>query len=559
MNTDTYREDRIHLLETLAKNGLFCDQLLDVESFDVTSCLSKKPFVVRHASPADLPALIHLEETCWKDLQLPSEQILQRISHFPQGQYVALIENTVVAVMYTQRISAIDLLDNVTFPTMSTLHDNHGSIAQLLGVAVLPEFGNMQIANSLRYLVLNAALCNSQVHAAIAMTRCSTSFPNESEYERNAKLANDPILQFHINGGAKFVKITKQFRSNDAVNFGHSIMIRYELRKSQSIESKPTSNGEIVQDASSAVVFNRKIIMGESICEIINQVCGSTLSFSESFMSTPFMDFGLDSLKLMEVRNHLLQLLNNDSQLVTQTVLFDYPTPGRLLKYLNRVTPKDANPPLTSTSSHKRSIDQKYTVCGMSCRFPGGANTPDIFFDMLCKGVHFVKEVPKEWKVSTKVRYANFLDDESASTFDPDFFGVSHSEAKAMDPHQRILLEVVHEALAEAELLDSRDHLKIGVFVGLCNNEWIRRTGSGQLEVNPYVGSGTAQSSAATRISFILGLTGPSLVVDTACSSSLAATHVAMNALKCGDCDVAIVASADLLLSSYSLKVSACH
>ncbi len=90
------------------------------------------------------------------------------------------------------------------------------------------------------------------------------------------------------------------------------------------------------------------------------------------------------------------------------------------------------------------------------------------------------------------------------------------------------------------------------MFVGLCNNEWSKHASE---ELSPYTTTGSAQSAAANRVSYLLGLTGPSLVVDTACSSSLAALHTAINALRCGDCDVALVASADLLVSSHSLKV----
>jgi epothilone polyketide synthase D len=95
----------------------------------------------------------------------------------------------------------------------------------------------------------------------------------------------------------------------------------------------------------------------------------------------------------------------------------------------------------------------------------------------------------------------------------------------------------------------------VGVFVGLCNNEWKATSDASDAVLGPYDTTGSAQSAAANRISFLLGLEGPSLVVDTACSSSLAALHTAMNALRCGDCDVALVAAADLLVSSHSLKV----
>ena len=136
------------------------------------------------------------------------------------------------------------------------------------------------------------------------------------------------------------------------------------------------------------------------------------------------------------------------------------------------------------------------------------------------------------------------------------------AEIKRMDPHQRLILKISYEALTEARVLNNDDastsndvHSKqIGVFVGLCNNDWIH-TQDGSSSSDPYSSTGLSQSAAANRLSFLLGLSGPSLVIDTACSSSLAALHTAMNSIKCGDCELAIVVAADLLLSENSIKV----
>jgi acyl transferase domain-containing protein len=93
------------------------------------------------------------------------------------------------------------------------------------------------------------------------------------------------------------------------------------------------------------------------------------------------------------------------------------------------------------------------------------------------------------------------------------------------------------------------------VYVGLSNNEWKLTEHAPSGSLGPYDSTGSSQAAAANRISYLLGLEGPSVVVDTACSSSLAALHTALNALRCGDCEVALVAAADLLVSAHSLKV----
>jgi len=204
---------------------------------------------------------------------------------------------------------------------------------------------------------------------------------------------------------------------------------------------------------------------------------------------------------------------------------------------------------------------------------------------LLCNGFNPIREIPEDWHWNSSSKYAAFLDDTEAETFDPSLYNLTTgiytiliamnnlttdyihkhlddhlAEVKRMDPHQRLILKISYEALTEAGVLnnnyeDSDSNMKqIGVFVGLCNNGWIASQDVFAAS-DPYSSTGLSQSAAANRLSFLLGLTGPSLVIDTACSSSLAALHTAMNSIKCGDCDLAIVAAADLLLSENSFKV----
>eukprot|EP01037_Dinobryon_pediforme_P018179 gene18179-18429_t len=185
------------------------------------------------------------------------------------------------------------------------------------------------------------------------------------------------------------------------------------------------------------------------------------------------------------------------------------------------------------------------------------ANSPEAFYENLCNKVDGIMPLPKEWGWDCRSSHAGLLSDETAESFDPAAFGLSFAEASQMDPHQRILLNVCMQALSDSGLLDNGlngSYRRIGVFVGLCNNEWARSTAD-EASPSPFLGSAIAQSSAANRLSYLLGLTGPSLVVDTACSSSLTALHTAMNSIRCGDCDAAVIAAADLILTPFSLKV----
>ncbi len=202
-------------------------------------------------------------------------------------------------------------------------------------------------------------------------------------------------------------------------------------------------------------------------------------------------------------------------------------------------------------------------IIGMSCRFPGGATSPEAFWQILSQGIPGTSEVPADrWdlekyydpdpEVSDKMytRGGGFLK-EPIEDFDPLFFEMSPREAVTLDPQQRMLLEVSWEALEYANM--SSDQLfnsLTGVFIGISGNDYRDRVKSmDQPESVAYLGTGTALSTAAGRLSFFLGLTGPSLIVDTACSSSLVAIHLACQSLRQQECHQALVGGVNLILS----------
>ena len=145
-------------------------------------------------------------------------------------------------------------------------------------------------------------------------------------------------------------------------------------------------------------------------------------------------------------------------------------------------------------------------------------------------------------------RWGGFLD--GIEQFDPEFFGISPREAIGMDPQQRLLLKVSWEALENAgQNPDRLAGSQTGVFVGLCNSDYfLMRFESARGSVDAYVATGNAHSVASGRISYLLGLKGPSVSVDTACSSSLTAVHLACQSLKAGECRVALAGGVNLIL-----------
>ena len=143
-------------------------------------------------------------------------------------------------------------------------------------------------------------------------------------------------------------------------------------------------------------------------------------------------------------------------------------------------------------------------------------------------------------------RQGAFID--NAEYFDCEFFGISVVEAKAMDPHQRLLLEISYQAFHNAGYdMKSLRGSSTGVFVGLANQDWMIVCGDEGAH-NPFFGSGVSSSITSNRISHLLGLTGPSMTIDTACSSSLVAIDLAVEKLRNGTCSKAIVGGVNLML-----------
>lgn len=235
------------------------------------------------------------------------------------------------------------------------------------------------------------------------------------------------------------------------------------------------------------------------------------------------------------------------------------------LERIAKLSPKGLALLATDLNSNLERLKQRavepIAVVGMGCRFPGRANDPDSFWQLMIEGRDAITEVPPgRWdldafydpdadapgKMST--RWGGFLD--GIDQFDPEFFGISPREATGMDPQQRLLLEVAWEALENAG--QSSDRLtgsQTGVFVGVCNSDYfLMRFESARSAVDAYVATGNAHSVASGRISYILGLQGPSISVDTACSSSLVAVHLACQSLKAGECRMALAGGVNLIL-----------
>ena len=204
-------------------------------------------------------------------------------------------------------------------------------------------------------------------------------------------------------------------------------------------------------------------------------------------------------------------------------------------------------------------------IVGLACRFPGGAHDGESFWNVLRSGTDAVREVPRErWDLDryydadrhapgkTYTRHAALLD--GVDRFDAAFFNIAPREAVSMDPQQRLFLEVSWEAFENAGYaMPGLAGTRTGVFIGICTSDYAQMMAkAGAASIDAYSGTGNSPSVLAGRLSFILGLQGPSLAVDTACSSSLVALDLACQSLRGGRCDMALAGGVNLLLAPES-------
>ncbi|MEU9384144.1 beta-ketoacyl synthase N-terminal-like domain-containing protein, partial [Streptomyces sp. NPDC048279] len=209
-------------------------------------------------------------------------------------------------------------------------------------------------------------------------------------------------------------------------------------------------------------------------------------------------------------------------------------------------------------------VQEPIAIIGLSCRLPQ-ADGPEDFWSLLCQGADVISEVPADrWDGEslydadpaapgrTNSRWGGFLD--RVGDFDPGFFGIAPREAAAMDPQQRLLLELAWQAVEYAGIIpDSLRASRTGVFIGAMRDSYSTLTYRQGLEaISQYTMTGLNRAVLANRISYVLGLQGPSLSIDTGQSSSLVAVHMACESLRTGETTMALAGGINLDLGPES-------
>ena len=254
--------------------------------------------------------------------------------------------------------------------------------------------------------------------------------------------------------------------------------------------------------------------------------------------SRTFKESGFDSMAGVELRTRLNTATG--LQLPT-TLIFDCPTPFALTGFLRtQLLGMPVAAPLAVRSA-AASTDEPIAIVAMSCRLPGGVDNPESLWELLASGADAIGDAPTDrgWdfdELAATASRGGYLPD--AGDFDPAFFGISPREALAMDPQQRLLLEISWEAVErlgiDAETLRGSS---TGVFIGAAASGYGT---DGPRELEGHLRTGSATSVLSGRVAYTFGFEGPAVTVDTACSSSLVALHLAAQALRSGECGLAL-------------------
>ncbi|MBW8848035.1 MAG: SDR family NAD(P)-dependent oxidoreductase [Burkholderiales bacterium] len=517
--------------------------------------------VIRQATEEDLSRLLELEALCWNPALRVSEDALRaRLIGFPSGQFVVESAGEVWAAIYSQRIADIGKLSGVRFDNAFSLHRGDGPFAQVLSLNVYPHRQDLDYGDALLEHLLDE--CERiGVAVVVGVTRCKDRKKHPviplADYIqlKNAEGRHvDTVLRMHQFHGAEIVSPMPGYRPADTENDGHGVLVRYDLPGRQ-------QRLRALQDARQAATVPLPcpvVDVEPELLRIAGEVLGASRLGAERPLrpQSPLFELGFESADLLDLRD---RIESRFGLRLTPLFFFEHNTLEKVASFIQ--APRAAAVELPSTAPEaapefNAAADGDIAIIGMACRFPGGLEDPQAFWQALRDGCLLVGTLPPGrwvWPEGIDPRSTHPGIDRGGfvariDEFDADLFRVAPSEAQRMDPQQRWLLELGWACLEDAgHAPGTMASRPVGVFVGASGSDYQRLMDAAQVPVQAHSGLATSMAVLANRLSYFFDLQGPSVQIDTACSSSLVALHSAVRALRAGDCEAALVGGVNVM------------
>ncbi|TXI33907.1 MAG: SDR family NAD(P)-dependent oxidoreductase, partial [Candidatus Moraniibacteriota bacterium] len=572
-----HRIDAESLLVMAAESGLFSPRAIKRFPADYGQCsfsvstLFKREYIIRYATCNDIDRLCEFETMCWKHTRSSRETIESRLSNYPQGQFVLVSDGVVNGVIYSQRIAEVDAIDGCNAGNVHLLHDESGSIIQLLALNVDPAVQDMAYGDQLLEFMLQRCALVAGVDRVVGVTICKKYDADIGmdfgDYIQLSGAAQDPVLAFHCAHGAVVVRSIPGYRPEDKINLCNGVLISYDIlhRESSRAVSYELAAPPVVPVSKQLQCADRsaKEFVLISIAELL-RIAPSGVIFDR-----PLMEMGLDSADLMRLQMSLEERFDINLE---AGFFFEYSSARKVIEQVEKrlnisgasvyeaeEIAEHENAPISShgidarcereSCSDDSPHDDAIAIIGMACQFPGDADSPERLWKLLLDGVSAISSYPARrglWPQETAIAAGGFVD--AFEYFDSEFFRLSPAEARITDPQQRVLLELAWTCAEDAAIpFDMLKASGTGVFIGASNCDYSRRIQDARQEVDAHHGVGTSLAVLANRISYFFDLSGPSLLIDTACSSSLVAIHSAIRSLRAGECSMAFAGGVNLI------------
>ncbi|WP_432765771.1 SDR family NAD(P)-dependent oxidoreductase [Nocardia cyriacigeorgica] len=320
------------------------------------------------------------------------------------------------------------------------------------------------------------------------------------------------------------------------------------------------TNGALIRTLAAApAAEHAQIVLGlvrAQVAEVLGHISGEAID-----PAVPFTELGFDSLAGVEFRNRLTKVTGVQ---LPATLVFDHPTASAVAEFIRTRIGAATDTTRASRPTRRVRADEPIAIVGMSCRYPGGIDSPRGLWDLVASGTDAIGAFPTDrgWDLDRLFHPdpgnsgTSYLDRGGFLTgigdFDAAFFGIGPREASAMDPQQRLLLEASWEALEHAGIdpasLRGSD---AGVFTGVSYQDYEEIAKAAGAVAEGYVGTGSTSSVLSGRVAYTFGFEGPAITVDTACSSSLVAMHLACQALRQGETSLVLAGGAQVMSTPF--------